>query len=851
MFEKIIITLYCVLLLLYPESLNIFGLTYPKILMLLTFGLVIYNIFIKKRKLGFNKKDFLSFFSIGLIAFSCWVFIVNIINSFITKSFVFGNIFEIMRPLLYVGVIILFRFYSSSEIKNYLKRIFLIVIAINCFIAITQYFNFFEMNELYIRYTAPTQYKTLVGGYSTPRVVGLTSNPNVFGFYLAVCSVYTLYEIIKNNKKNKYILLFLLEYITLFMTSSRTGFVCFLLINVLFLFIYYLKTKGLKHSFKASFLFITVSILALFLLPNSLTWRIKDLFNISELTSWNNRVQSNNESLDYIINGDKEQEPEKEESKPEIKDPEPDKEETTPEIKDPEPEKEETTPEIKDPEPEKEEQKNEQNGEKKNSFANSHAFKMLFGIGSDKNNKYGTELDNEYLIIMFRYGIIGMVIYLFMLILAMSKLPREKDHNFAFYLSIIIGMLVYMYPAGIYHSYKLFMLVCFLMTLYNENKIYEKKDKNVLVIATYFPPSGGVGVFRVTKFVKYLKKKKYNPTIITVDEKYFTNKDESLFEDVKDCKIYALDCCQSKNFEKAFYYSIKENIEKIIIDEKPSVLFITGGPFYALPIARYIYNKYNIPYIVDLRDPWSFQKTKKTLKTTLIKIKNILKEFYTFSKASYILTVNETMTNEYRRIYPIFKNKIITITNGYDEDDFKLIEPKKYKNFTVVYAGKFGVSAGFRDPSVLFEAMQKLKNEKLVIDFVHVGNKEQVVIDLAKKYNVYRNCHFVGFKDYKESLEYCKGADIQILITGFESSEMTTKIFDYMGCNKPIVAVSTKHNELYKICKNNNIFVIEHNEVDKLIDFIKNHSQGEINYNNYFTREKLTDDLIKLIKKVR
>ena len=32
-----------------------------------------------------------------------------------------------------------------------------------------------------------------------------------------------------------------------------------------------------------------------------------------------------------------------------------------------------------------------------------------------------------------------------------------------------------------------------------------KVNKKVLMIAQRFPPAGGVGTFRVTKFVKYLK----------------------------------------------------------------------------------------------------------------------------------------------------------------------------------------------------------------------------------------------------------------------------------------------------------------------------------------------------------
>ena len=36
--------------------------------------------------------------------------------------------------------------------------------------------------------------------------------------------------------------------------------------------------------------------------------------------------------------------------------------------------------------------------------------------------------------------------------------------------------------------------------------------KNILMIATYFPPMAGIGTVRITKFVKYLPIYGWNPT---------------------------------------------------------------------------------------------------------------------------------------------------------------------------------------------------------------------------------------------------------------------------------------------------------------------------------------------------
>ena len=51
-------------------------------------------------------------------------------------------------------------------------------------------------------------------------------------------------------------------------------------------------------------------------------------------------------------------------------------------------------------------------------------------------------------------------------------------------------------------------------------------NKKILVVATYFPPAGGVGSFRVTKFVKYLNLLGWKVSVLTVHERFYNNIDK-------------------------------------------------------------------------------------------------------------------------------------------------------------------------------------------------------------------------------------------------------------------------------------------------------------------------------------
>ena len=387
--------------------------------------------------------------------------------------------------------------------------------------------------------------------------------------------------------------------------------------------------------------------------------------------------------------------------------------------------------------------------------------------------------------------------------------------------------------------------------------------KNILIIATYFPPMGGVGTVRVAKYVKYLKTFNWKPTIITIDQEHITNYDETLLKDIdKDIEIIQLNLNrENKKIEIMFYEKLKKEIDSILRQKKYDVVFVTGGPFEPMKIAPYIYKKYKIPYIIDLRDPWKLQKmiTTTALKTLKAKAKRFIvgiSERKVFKNAFAICTVNDTMTNQYQNEYPKMKNKFVTIPNGYDQEDYEKIQPKKLQGFNIIYAGKFGVSAGFRNPKNIFKAIKRVNNNGIPVHFVHVGQEEEKVIEIAKKEDVMQFCTFVGRKSYKESLEYCKGANILLAIGGNEKSEQTGKIFDYIGCSKPILVIANKDSEIVKVCEEiENSYCIEKEDINGMVKAIMEINKNQANTNKIemiekYTRKHLTQELVEILNKI-
>jgi glycosyltransferase involved in cell wall biosynthesis len=342
------------------------------------------------------------------------------------------------------------------------------------------------------------------------------------------------------------------------------------------------------------------------------------------------------------------------------------------------------------------------------------------------------------------------------------------------------------------------------------------KDKElvkVLMVAQYFPPAGGVGTFRVTKFVKYLRQFGWEPIVLTVNEDYYLRGwfvDHSLVNDIPvgtrihRTRLWDLSFINDPGIRWIPFLLLEA--ARIIRKERPTVLYITADPFFPLIIAPIVRKILGINYVVDLRDPWKLAfrsdrvNGKGGVKARIGLLLSHLLEPLVIRNAHKVICVSNGMCNEYRDEYrEIPRDRFAVITNGYDEDDFTSIVPVTHNQFTIVYTGKFLALNVFRDPSNFFKSLRILKERHLGINFIHVGKIEDDILQKATEAGVRDMVKCIGQVSYSESIAYAKGADLLLLIGGGQKSEQTAKIFDYLGCKRPILALARRDGGIAEV----------------------------------------------------
>jgi len=164
-----------------------------------------------------------------------------------------------------------------------------------------------------------------------------------------------------------------------------------------------------------------------------------------------------------------------------------------------------------------------------------------------------------------------------------------------------------------------------------------------------------------------------------------------------------------------------------------------------------------------------------------------------------VICATDTMRKEYNSVYNDKSEKLFTITNGYDPDDFSYIKPKQYEKLTIVYTGKFGRSEAFHNPAPVFKALKILQSKGIDIQFIHIGKKEEEVVALVKKIGIKNAVKFVGPKSYAETLSYAIGADLLLVIGSDRKMGLPVKMFDYIGCHRPILILAYKDEEIWNV----------------------------------------------------
>ncbi len=355
--------------------------------------------------------------------------------------------------------------------------------------------------------------------------------------------------------------------------------------------------------------------------------------------------------------------------------------------------------------------------------------------------------------------------------------------------------------------------------------------KKVLIISYYCPPRKGIASMRIKGLLKYLPEYGWEPTVLTakltctpkeyniieteypgdiseiIKKKIGFNKDKGFQEQLgipiqiregKQSftgkiinKIKELTCFPDEQ-KLWFKYAVAAG-ENLLKNNNFDIIFSSSGPYTSHLIAKFMKERYKIPWVADLRDLWTQNHYYQYGKVRQYFEKRLEKNTLKYSDC--LVTVSKPLARKLKELH--VKKKIYVITNGYDEDEIFFKE--KSKDFLIIYTGRLYL--GKRDPSMLFKIIRELIDENKVneekIKIVFYGEKQFWLDKEIKQFKLENIIFQEGYVNREVILEKQRESQLLLLLNWDDPRERgiyTGKVFEYLAAQRPIIAFGGRNN---------------------------------------------------------
>jgi len=274
---------------------------------------------------------------------------------------------------------------------------------------------------------------------------------------------------------------------------------------------------------------------------------------------------------------------------------------------------------------------------------------------------------------------------------------------------------------------------------------------------------------------------------------------------------------------RSLYYYLKK-VNKLLSSKKFDLIYFSTTQFPICILGNYWKRKFNVPYIIDMQDPWHSDyykdkpKSQRPPKYWFSYNLNKFLEPIAMKHVDALISVSqayiETLQGRYPHLTKI-PNKVITFgAFDVDFDIAKTVPPSKNRilssdTFNIVYIGRGGQD--MKDAiSLLFDAFKKglsIQKDFSKIRFYFIGTSyaaagfgKKTIAPIAELFGI--NDFVVEQTDripFYQSLSTIQSADI-LFIPGSNDAQYTaSKLYPYIMAKKPIIALFNEKSSAVKI----------------------------------------------------
>lgn len=372
--------------------------------------------------------------------------------------------------------------------------------------------------------------------------------------------------------------------------------------------------------------------------------------------------------------------------------------------------------------------------------------------------------------------------------------------------------------------------------------------RRVLFLAYLFPPTGGGGVQRSLKFVKYLSRYGWEPIVLTVKPISYYVYDPVLLEEldpsVRIERTGSLDPLRlsaialgdrrhasgARQQHRVFrpegpvtkaYRRIRSWISfpdpqvgwlpfalarglRLVRKYRPDVIYSPAAPYSSAVAARLLSRVTGIPYVIDFRDGWVDDEYQHR-PTAIHRRGHEALERSIVTKASAVCVYGRWLAERLERRYPETAGRITEITNGFDWSDatgHAAVPDVPPGQFRIVYSGSLyrhhdQVLATF------FAGLRMLPRDlRRRFEVVFVGQAPDELQSPDALGELMPQLRFLGYRSHQEAVGWLQSAHASLLLLREgDVASVTGKVFELLMVQKPILTLAEPEGECVRILR--------------------------------------------------
>lgn len=343
--------------------------------------------------------------------------------------------------------------------------------------------------------------------------------------------------------------------------------------------------------------------------------------------------------------------------------------------------------------------------------------------------------------------------------------------------------------------------------------------KNLLFLAYYFPPSGGV--LRLVKLAKYLPQYGWRPLVVCPHPRGIYRFDPGLIREVRHCLVF-----RTPSLDPTFLFPARTDPQKIggrrksidrwnrlfIPDNKigwipfavswgmriarsyhPEAIFSSAPPYSSHLAAVVLKKIWPRPLVCDFRDAWSQPNTLNLYQARWQQRLNRRLEGWVVAQADLVTANNQNLLSGLQGIQNKNPDQRYLLPHGYDPEDF-LARPEPGdggSGFQIAYTGTLTPQ---RRLDVLLKALSLLRDEhpevfkkiRVVVAGVSSRHDQQTV----QAFGLESSFEFRPFLPHDDIIRLLLESDALWMVMSPEEGPAVTpsKAFEYLGAARPILA---------------------------------------------------------------